>query len=147
MDNITAISQIKEKYDIISPLLNERSRRIWAATEAKALGHGGQVIVSKATGIHKNTVLSGVRELKNGCCDKFSDRIRNIGGGRKSNIQKDKSLRGDIKNIVESSTRGDPESPLLWTSKSTRKIADHLNKNIHRASHELVAKTLSKDGL
>jgi len=146
MDKDSIISQIKEKYISINGVLNERSRRIWSATEARALGYGGQILVAKATGIHKNTVLSGMREIEEArhICD--LTRVRGLGGGRKANVQKDNSLQSDIANIVESSTRGDPESALLWSSKSTRKIAEQLNKKTLRASHSLVCTILNKMG-
>jgi len=145
MDKELAISQIREKYASINTVLNERSRRIWSATEARALGYGGQILVSQATGIHKNTILAGMREIER---ERHANpvKIRISGGGRKTNTQKDNSLQSDIANIIESSTRGDPESALLWSSKSTRKIADELNKRTTRASHSLVSTILNKMG-
>lgn len=138
---------IKEKYDAISGVLNERSRRIWAATEARAIGRGGQILVAKATGIHKNTVLAGLKEIRKQQKDVASPgSIRMRGGGRKKNTQKDENLLEDIQRLVESSTRGDPESPLLWCSKSTRKIADELNKEGKRVSHTTISNELAKMG-
>ena len=146
MDKESIISQIKEKYISINGVLNERSRRIWSAAEARSLGYGGQILVAQATGIHKNTILAGVREIEEGHNVCNLGRIREVGGGRRTNIQKDNSLQSDIANIVESSTRGDPESALLWSSKSTRKIAAELNKKTLRISHSLVCTILNKMG-
>lgn len=146
MDKAQLTSQIKEKYNTISDILNERSRRIWAASEARAIGRGGQILVARATNIHKNTILSGMREIERKKDSAVVNRVRKKGGGRKESIQKDKNLKSDICKLVESSTRGDPESPLLWCSKSTRKIADELNKEIKRISHTTVSSELIKIG-
>lgn len=145
MHDKTICSQIRQKYEALDKVLDERSRRVWAATEAKAIGRGGQKLVAQATGIHKNTVLAGVKELKQK--KEFEKgRIRASGGGRKRAIYKDETLQEDIKKHVEASTRGDPESPLLWSSKSTRKIADALNTKVKRISHASVAKELQNMG-
>ena len=138
--------QVKEKYESLSDVLNERSLRAWAATEARAIGRGGQVLVAEAIGIHKNTVLEGMKEIRKKKEVADTGRIRRKGGGRKKNTAKDESLIEDIQRLVESSTRGDPESPLLWCSKSTRKIADELNTTKRRASHTTVSKELAAMG-
>jgi transposase len=138
---------IQEKYNKVSPFLGERGRRIWVATEAQALGYGGQRIVHQATGVSINTIRRGIRELEQDPTAQFSkDRMRKKGGGRKSNLDKDKTLRKDILAIVESSTRGDPEAALLWCSKSLRKIGEQINKNGHRASHTQIGKILEAEG-
>jgi hypothetical protein len=137
--------QVKERYEVLKGVLNERSRRIWAAAEAKAIGKGGQILVARATGIHKNTVLAGMKEIRQSK-SWVENRIRKKGGGRKRAIKKDKTLKKEIKAHVESSTRGDPESPLLWSSKSTRKIADAINKERKRISHVSVGKELRDMG-
>lgn len=138
--------QVREKYETLFDTLNERSRRIWAATAARAIGTGGQILVSEATGIHKNTVLAGMKEIRKKKDPADIGNIRRKGGGRKKNTAKDGSLIEDIQKLVEASTRGDPESPLLWCSKSTRNIADELNKNKKRVSHMTVAKELAAMG-
>ena len=143
----TIISVIGNKYDLIKAHLNERSRRLWAANEANSIGYGGQKIVSKATALSRTTIKKGIIELTESAGKDIDiSRIRKKGGGRKSNISTDSSLRDDICNIVEASTRGDPESALLWSSKSIRKIANELNKKAPRASHNLVATILNKLG-
>jgi Rhodopirellula transposase DDE domain len=133
--------------DSTPPHLNERSRRIYAASEAKALGFGGKKLMSKVTGLAYETIQKGIIELESPPYDKKApDKIRKPGGGRKKNIDKDVSLKQDLENIVEASTRGDPQAPLLWCSKSTRHIADELNKNTTRASHTLVSHLLDDMG-
>lgn len=136
--------QIRERYEVLEKVLDERSRRIWAAAEAKSVGWGGQILVAEVTGIHKNTVLAGMKEIEKE--PRNDGRIRRKGGGRKKVIEKDKTLQEDIRAQVESSTRGDPESPLLWSSKSTRKITDALNRERKRISHVSVAKVLQDMG-
>lgn len=138
---------IRNKYKKIVPFLGERARRIWAATEAESLGYGGQRIVHKATGIAINTIRQGIKELKFGTGSPVTEkRIRKKGGGRKLHIEKDLMLKKDILELVESSTRGDPEAPLLWCSKSLRNIAGEINKEEHRVSHTHVGKILEQEG-
>lgn len=139
----TVVSVISKKYHLIKPHLNERGRRIWAATEAKAIGSGGRNIVNKATGLAFATIQRGMIDLEE---EAYIERVRKQGGGRKKKIATDLLLKQDIERIVESSTRGDPESPLLWCSKSTRNIAAELNKEFDRASHTLVSRTLDDMG-
>ena len=137
----------EEKYNALSPHLNERSRRLYAAIEAKALGRGGKKIMSQVTGLAYETIQKGFIELALEPCERLeAARIRKLGGGRKKSIEKAPALLTELENIVEASTRGDPEAPLLWCSKSTRHIADVLNKDTHRISHTLVGKVLDKKG-
>ena len=138
--------QVREKYETLFDTLNERSRRIWAATAARAIGRGGQIRVSEATGSHKNTVLAGMKEIRKQKDTADIGNIRRTGGGRNKNTAKDGSLIEDIQKLVEASTRGNPESTLLWSSKSTRNIADELNKYKKRVSHMTVAKELADMG-
>jgi hypothetical protein len=136
---------VGQKYSAIKPYLNERSRRIWAATEAQTLGYGGQKIVHEATGLSGTTIRRGLEELAAGDGERVVlGRIRKVGGGRKNKTSLDKTLQADISKIIEASTCGDPETPLLWTSKSTRAIADELNQDEPRVSHSLVAKVLDE---
>jgi len=142
-----AIRELENKYQTIAPFLNERSRRIWVASEVKAIGRGGKTILHKATGLDYKTIARGCEEVEMSLEERLDiDRIRKKGGGSKKASNKDTSLIKDIKKLVESSTLGDPESPLKWTSKSTRNIADELNKEAHRGSHSLVARELSRMG-
>lgn len=139
----TVISEISKKYLLIKSHLNERGRRIWAATEAKALGYGGRQLVNRATGLAFATIGRGMLDLEE---EAMIERVRKGGGGRKKKVMTDPLLKQDIEKIVDSSTRGDPESPLLWCSKSTRNIAAVLNKESDRVSHTLVSRALEDMG-
>ena len=141
------ITEIKKKYEMVNPYLNERSRRIWAASEVLAIGKCGRMIVHEATGMDFKTIRKGFSELElkeDGKTD--MERIRKEGGGRKSASEKDKTLRPDLEKLVEPVTRGDPESHLRWTCKSTRNLADALNLKRYRCSHSLIASELKKMG-
>jgi Rhodopirellula transposase DDE domain len=147
LSSAEAIQELKNKYQAMAPFLNERSRRIWAATEAKAIGKGGRTLLFKVTGLDYKTIAKGWKEIESSSEQRLDiDRIRKSGGGSKKASEKDASLLADIKKLVEATTLGDPESPLKWTSKSTRHIADELNKKNHRSSHSLVARELLKIG-
>jgi hypothetical protein len=139
------IATVAQKYEAMRPYLNERSRRIWAATEAELLGYGGQTVVHEATGLSGTTIRRGIVELATAAGERVGlERIRKTGGGRKSKAALDKQLKEDISRIIEASTGGDPETPLLWTAKSTRAIAEELNQEAARVSHSLVAKLLDE---
>ena len=127
------------------PVMTERSRRIWAATEAQALGRGGIAAVSRATGIDRNTIAKGLRELDSPET-LAPERIRRAGGGRKRSSAVDPSLMEDLERLIDPQTRGDPESPLRWTCKSVRKLADELKRKGHQVSHNLVAALLHEMG-
>jgi len=138
---------IQNKYKKISPFLAERGRRIWAATESTALGHGGQKLVHKATGIAINTIRQGIKELKMEVQEQLDkNRERKKGGGRKRQVEKDPTLKKDILSLVDTFTLGDPESPLRWSSKSLRKIEKEINTNSRRASHTLIGEILQEEG-
>lgn len=138
---------IQRKYGLVSSYLNERSRRIWAATEAKEIGKGGKTIVHNATKLDYKTINKGFEELESKETARLDiNRIRQKGGGRKKNAEKDESLREELERIVEPTTVGDPERPLKWTSKSLRNLAKELNKKRHRASHSLVQRELKDMG-
>jgi len=139
------IGPIREKYDALAAALDERSRRIWAATEARALGHGGIVLVSRATGISISTIARGLKELEGGEILQ-PGRIRRPGGGRKPALEKDPALLDDLEALVEPNASGDPQSPLRWTSKSIRRLAEDLSRMGHPVSHQLVGKLLGQAG-
>ena len=122
--SIVNIKSIQEKYTQLSHCLNEKSRRLWAATEAKSLGRGGISIVRSATGIDYKTIRKGLAEI---LLMSETNSIRQPGGGRKTLIAKNSSLPGVLEQLIDPATRGDPESSLLWTSKSTYKLAEELN--------------------
>lgn len=128
------------KFALVFPHLDERQRRIMAAVEARALGRGGVSAVAKATGMSRSTVTSAVKELGEGLV--VTDRVRRPGGGAKSITEQDPGLLPALAALVDPATRGDPESALLWTTKSTRKLAAELGAQGHPVSHETVAHLL-----
>ena len=136
---------IRAKYEFLAPVFTERTRRLWAAAEAKSLGHGGIAAVELATGISRSTITRGIRELESGEMPDAS-RMRRPGGGRKLAIDKDITLLVDLEALLEATTAGMPDAPLRWTSKSTRKLAAELQAMGHRASHSLVADLLHELG-
>src|SRR5947209_16839337 len=133
--------EIKQRYERTTRELNEGSRRLLAASEAMAMGWGGVSTVSRATGLCRQVISQGIKELQEGA-NAGAGRIRRVGGGRKRNVSKDPSLREDLERLVEPVTRGDPQSPLRWTSKSVRKLAKELQHLGHQVSHELVSELL-----
>jgi len=140
---------IEKRFKLLSPFLNEKQRRILAVIEAQILGYGGVSCVAKATGLSRNTVAAGALELKRGSFEDIAgvkERIRKPGGGRKRTIQKDPALKADLEQLIEPVTRGDPESALLWTCKSVRRLADELKKMGHETSHRMVAELLDQMG-
>lgn len=133
--------EIKRRYERIAGELDERTRRLFAANEAMAIGWGGISAVSRATGLARQVISAGIKQLQQG--ERAGEgRIRRMGGGRKSTLSKDPHLREDLERLVEPVTRGDPESPLRWTSKSVRKLAKELQRMGHQVSHELVSELL-----
>ena len=130
------IEGIGEKYKNILEYLGESGRRIWAATEANNIGWGGITIVSAGTGIDHKTIRKGLLELNAENGD--AKRIRKKGGGRKKLKDVNKKLLKDLDFLVDPATRGDPESPLRWTSKSTYKLSEALRKNGHKISQKSV---------
>jgi transposase len=134
---------IKSKYNLIKSRFDERSRRQWAAIEAKSIGRGGITLVSNSTGLSRTTITAAINEI-DGDKDKKAGikKIRRPGGGRKLLIEKEPSLLENLEKLVEPVTRGDPESPLRWTCKSTRKLADELNKQGYKVGDRKVAQLL-----
>jgi hypothetical protein len=136
---------IREKYMRLLPVLTERSKRLWAATEAQALGRGGISAVSRATGINRNTIAQGLTELESP--EKLApDRVRRPGGGRKSASVLDPTLGRDLERLIDPLTRGDPESPLRWTCKGLRKLASELKSKGHDVSYVVVGALLHEMG-
>jgi transposase len=124
------------------------SGQIWAATEAKSLGYGGQKTVAVATGISQNTINKAMKEIKAGFKEKIQSeaRIRKSGGGRKKIIEKDKSIINKLEELVEPATRGEPDSPLKWTCKSVRQLAAALNEAGYKISRQKVDELLKELG-
>jgi transposase len=126
------------------PELNERSRRLWAASEVEALGHGGITVVAQATGLGKNTIRRGLQEIHKP--SRTAGRVRRRGGGRKQLSEALPALLGALEALVEPTTRGDPMSSLRWTCKSTRKLAEELTAQGYPVSHTKVAKLVDDLG-
>lgn len=134
---------IQRKYVAIRDSLNERSRRLWAAVEAREGGRGGFAAVVRATGMSSRTLARGLRELQSPPTLP-AGRIRRVGGGRKPTKVLEPGLVEALDRLVEPSTRGDPESPLRWTCKATRRLAEELGQQGYQASHTLVAQLLAE---
>jgi hypothetical protein len=113
---------IKLRFDALAPFLDERGRRVFAASEARAAGRGGATAVSQATGIARCTIGRGLADLHVGA-QQFGARIRRVGGGGKPAIETGPGLLAALNDLVQSSIRGDPEAALLWVSKSQRHLA------------------------
>jgi hypothetical protein len=140
---------IEKRFKLLRPFLNEKQRRILAVIEAQILGYGGISRVTKATGLSRNTIAAGAPELQRGSSEDIAgvrEHIRKPGGGRKRTTQKDPLLKGDLEQLIEPVTRGDPESALLWTCKSVRRLADELQNMGHQTSHRMVAELLDHMG-
>jgi transposase len=135
------IAAITARYEALKPVLDERTRRLVAAAESQAIGKGGISSVSRATGISRPVIRQGIAELKDPA-SLAPGRIRRQGGGRKKAIDKDTSLKSDLQDLLESTTRGDPEAPLRWTCKSVRQLTAELTRMKHRVSHQVVADLL-----
>ena len=149
MQIAAAIEQIESKYRSLVSVLDERARRHWAATEARAYGWGGVSAVSDATGMSPNTIRKGLSELAARQADpaaEVTSRLRKAGGGRKRLTETDPELREALDRLVAPLTRGDPQSPLRWTCKSTRHLAQALSRQGHPISARAVAQLLNDAG-
>jgi hypothetical protein len=134
---------IKTKYEALKPELDERARRLWAATEALSLGHGGIATVARATGLAASTVRLGKKELTSPSTSvDVRRRIRHQGAGRKPQTAQDQPLLQALDALVEPTARGDPTSPRRWTCKSTRRLAKELGRQGHQVSHSTVGQLL-----
>jgi transposase len=132
------------KFTMLFPHLDERQRRLLMGAEARVLGHGGIRLVARAAGVREATVALGVTELDSG--EEPLGRARRPGGGRKRVADVDPGLRPALLALVEPGTRGDPMSPLRWTTKSTRKLAEELTRQGHRVSADTVGDLLRAEG-
>ena len=136
------LKTLRRKYRGLRSVLTERSRRLWAASEAAAVGHGGIGLVEQATGISRSTISRGMRELDTTGVPLPVERTRRPGGGRRRTVDTDDRLAADLDALVEPTTSGDPDSPLRWTSKSVRRLATELQAMGHTVSYRLVAQLL-----
>ena len=136
--------ELAKKINQMLPLLNEKQLRRYLGSEAEALGFGGIAIISKISGKSRNTIVAGMKE--NGMPEENPERVRKSGGGRKSVKEKYPEIMGEIKSIVSGSTFGNPENPLAYTTKSTRKIKQALNERKYEIGHNVVADILEELG-
>lgn len=132
---------VAQRFATLAPFLDERMRRLVAATEARALGRGGVTAVAAVTGVSRRAIAVGLTELDSPA-PIVSWRVRKVGAGRKRTVATDATLQADLESLVEPVTRGDPESPLRWTCKSVRVLAAELNRMGHHTSHRMVAELL-----
>ena len=150
MPDAELIAAIRNKYQALHLVMDEKVRRRWAACEARAIGWGGITAVAAATGLSRPTIRAGLAEVQGGASRSAEDhqpagqRVRRGGGGRRRLTAADRTLVKDWQALLESSTRGDPQSPLLWTSKSPRHLADALVQQGHHVRHHTVARLLEE---
>ena len=135
------LAGVRRRFATLEKVLDEKSRRLVAAAECRAWGPGGISAVSQATGVSRQVIRQGLKELEQPATRPVG-RIRRPGGGRKKVKQKDPSLVADLENLLESTTRGDPESSLRWTCKSVRRLAEELEQMGHSVSYPVVAELL-----
>ena len=137
------LMELRRKFKSVWPLLNERTRRVMAASEAISLGYGGVTLVRRACGLSRKAITNGMREIQGqGAAGPSAERIRGPGGGRKRLTEANPGLLPALESLIESGTRGDPESPLRWICKSTRTLAGELTKKKHPVSYVKVAQLL-----
>ena len=148
MGDARLIARIRRKFRALRPGMDERLRRQWAAAEARELGWGGVTTVASATGLSRPTIHSGLRDLALPSKQRAvnATRVRRPGGGRRSLTVNDPKLLMALEALVEPGTRGDPESPLRWTCKSTRRLAEELTHQEHPVSPRAVAALLIREG-
>ncbi len=145
---MSSVTVLRRKYQRLARVMDERSRRIWAGTEACAAGWGGVSLVAKATGMARNTVAAGVRELtQRGGPEKFvRERVRGLGGGRKRLVEQEPKVLEVLEALAAPSPRSVPGAPLHWTGKSTRRLAKELRRMGYEVSDRSVASLLRKMG-
>jgi len=149
MQDAQVIERIRRKFHALRAVLDERSRRQWAAAEAQELGYGGVTAVASATGLARDTIRAGLRDLAHRRAHPQEwpgARLRQPGGGRKPLAQSDPALATALQALLEPLTRGDPESPLRWTCKSTRTLAQELSGQGHAVGYRTVAWLLHEAG-
>ena len=135
------VATLRAKYRALQSTFTERSRRLWAATEAQAIGYGGIALVARVTGLAESTIQRGLRDVRVRA-PLPPGRTRRVGGGRKRVTTLDRTLLRDLDALVEPTARGDPESPLRWTTKSVRTLAVALQALGHQVSHTVVGELL-----
>ena len=148
MQDAKVVTRIRRKYRALEPELDERRRRQWAAAESRDLGWGGMTTVAHATGLSRTTITVGAGELAQPAKRRALEgmRVRRPGGGRRPLAETDPDLLAALETLIEPTTRGDPESPLRWTCKSIRRLADELTRENHPVGAVTVAKLLRRTG-
>jgi len=142
-------SRIAEKFEALRGVMDEQMRRLWAATEARALGYGGVSVVARAVGLTRPTITAGMKELgdsRQRVPMASKHRVRREGAGRPRLTDTDAGLRPALEELVEPATRGHPMSPLRWTCKSVRTLAAELSRQGHPVSHQTVSEVLQHLG-
>jgi len=139
------LAAVQQRFAVVTPYLNEQSRRVWAAAEAEVIGRCGHSIVAEATGLSRTTIISAQHEL-GGSSPPTPERQRRRGGGRKPLTEVDATLLEDLDRLIDPATRGDPESPLRWTCKSTYHLAEALQQQGHVISQPTVYRLLDTLG-
>jgi len=143
-EGVQGVESLARRYAVLRPHLDERQRRLLLGSEAVELGRGGVRAVAEATGAHPDTVARGVREIEGQ--SEPQRRVRAPGGGRKKLSETDPQLAAQLKALVDPETRGDPMSLLVWTTKSTKNLADALTAGGHPVSDRTVARMLRAQG-
>jgi len=133
---------IREKFLNLQSVLGEKQKRLWAASEAISIGHGGVSILNRATGLSRQTIQAGINELKRGINPQDAEYMRRKGGGRKTIEEENPHLLRRLQELLEDHTKGDPMQPLFWTDKSTSNLAEELNKEGYVISAPTVARLL-----
>lgn len=149
MQDADILRELKAKYRSLKPIMDERMRRRWAASEARAYGWGGVRAVSTVTGMSPSTIRRGITELaeqERNPKAEVTTRLRRVGGGRKRRTESDPQLQTSLEKLVEPLTRGDPESPLRWTCRSTTNLSQALKEQGHVASPNTVGRLLNAAG-
>jgi hypothetical protein len=148
MRDIERITHLRRKYQSLAPEMDERRRRQWAAAEARELGWGGVSLVAEITGMSRPTIYAGLRELDQPIEQRTQQtaRVRRPGGGRRRLAETDPRLLEALEMLIDPVTRGDPESPLRWTCKSTRHLSDELTRQHHPISPRTVSALLKESG-
>jgi len=132
---------IRHRFELLAPLLDERARRLLVGAEAACIGYGGVSLVSRETGVSRGAISDGTKDVTEP--ERLpKDRIRRKGGGRKKTVAKDPALKTDLESLIDPATRGDPMSALRWTCKSVRNLAAELKRMGHKTSHRMVAELL-----
>jgi hypothetical protein len=139
--NVVDIDDIRVSYEQAVEFVDERGRRLFAANEALAQGHGGVTAASLATGIARSTITRGIKELQSGR-NEIGDRVRRAGGGRKSAVAHQPGLPAALEALIEDAIRGDPMTPLRWVSRSLRNLVRALDAQGYQASQRVVADLL-----